>query len=279
MRLGVGLSITLPRQILSSGPAPYVPPYLEADLVLGYSTRLLHPGYAGSCLRVRRVSDNVEQDIGFSSGILDAVALASFLGASEGRVVTWYDQAGLRDRTNTTAAGQPQILSSGSPSGRPAAQFFADGDYDVLSGGVPLAPGDYILCAAASWDGTASNQFVAGQARTGFPGIGFTSDGSMAAGTGETLTNAAVPVSVGWSYASALIQSAGTEDIIVGASAVVSGTGTSWSVSDTLRLGATRTTGSNAFRGRLAEFVWLNAGRTESVRRSDIANMTAFFGA
>jgi hypothetical protein len=80
-----------------------------------YSVRKLRSAYTGSALRVRRSSDNTEQNIGFdSSGNLDTSALTTFVGASNGFVTTWYDQSGNSiDVTQSTSANQPQIVSSG----------------------------------------------------------------------------------------------------------------------------------------------------------------------
>jgi hypothetical protein len=81
-----------------------------------YSLRKLRTAYTGSAIRVRRSSDNTEQDIGFTAlGALDTSALTSFCGSGNGFVTTWYDQSGnARNATQTTAANQPQIVSSGS---------------------------------------------------------------------------------------------------------------------------------------------------------------------
>jgi hypothetical protein len=80
-----------------------------------YSLRLLRVGYTGSAIRVRRASDNTEQNIGFINGELDVATLESFCSGTNGFVTTWYDQSGnARDATQTTAANQPQIVSSGS---------------------------------------------------------------------------------------------------------------------------------------------------------------------
>ena len=81
----------------------------------GYSLRKLSSTYSGSAIRVRRSSDNAEQDIGFNvSNTLDTTALLAFCGAGDGFVTTWYDQSGnSKDIGNTTAIGQPQIVSVG----------------------------------------------------------------------------------------------------------------------------------------------------------------------
>jgi hypothetical protein len=80
----------------------------------GWSLRKLRAAYSGNCIRVRRSSDNTEQDIGFVGNVLDSSSLTTFVGANNGFVVTWYDQSGVgRNLTQTTATAQPLIVSSG----------------------------------------------------------------------------------------------------------------------------------------------------------------------
>jgi hypothetical protein len=59
-----------------------------------YSMRKLSSTYTGACIRVRRSSDNTEQDIGFVNDELDTTALLSFVGSNNGYVTTWYNQKG-----------------------------------------------------------------------------------------------------------------------------------------------------------------------------------------
>lgn len=103
--------------------------------VVAYSLRWLRQAYTGSAIRVRRSSDNIEQDIGFNKfGNLDTSSLTTFCGSGNGFVTTWYDQSGNgRNLTQTTAANQPQIVSSGSlilQNNKPSLKF--DGSNDFL---------------------------------------------------------------------------------------------------------------------------------------------------
>jgi hypothetical protein len=103
-----------------------------------YSVRKLRTAYTGSTIRVRRSSDNTEQNIGFDgSGNLDTTALTSFCGAGNGFVTTWYDQSGnSRNATQTTAANQPQIVSAGSvitEGGKPTIDHIASTDLKLSS--------------------------------------------------------------------------------------------------------------------------------------------------
>jgi hypothetical protein len=106
------------------------PPLLDTypNAAAAYSVRKLRTAYTGSAIRVRRSSDNAEQNIGFDgSGNLDTTALTSFCSGTNGFVTTWYDQSGNgANSTQTTAVNQPQIVSSGSViniNGKPSIQF------------------------------------------------------------------------------------------------------------------------------------------------------------
>ena len=96
-----------------------------ANVEAAYSVRKLSASYAGSAIRVRRSSDNSEQDIGFDgNGDLDTSALTTFVGANDGKVVKWYDQSGnSSDAVQTNVNGQPHIIASGvlsNQGGKPA---------------------------------------------------------------------------------------------------------------------------------------------------------------
>lgn len=77
-------------------------------------SQVLRNAYSGSLIRVRRSSDNTEQDIGASGGLLDIVSLLSFCGVGNGFITTVYDQSGnSHNLVQTTTANQPQIVTSG----------------------------------------------------------------------------------------------------------------------------------------------------------------------
>jgi hypothetical protein len=79
-----------------------------------YSLRLLDSSYSGNAIKVRRASDNTEQDIGFVNNELDTSSLEAFCSGTDGFVTTWYDQSGnANNASQTTAASQPKIVSSG----------------------------------------------------------------------------------------------------------------------------------------------------------------------
>jgi len=97
-------------------PAPAVSYLLDTygGVSVAYSLRKLSSTYTGSAIRVRRSSDNTEQNIGFIGNDLDTTSLTSFVGAGNGFVTTWYDQSGNgNNSTQTTASKQPQIVNNG----------------------------------------------------------------------------------------------------------------------------------------------------------------------
>lgn len=99
------------------------------------AARRLSSTYTGSLIRVRRSSDNAEQDIGYdANNVLDQAALTAFVGANNGLVVTIYDQSGnAKDATQTTAVNQPRIVNAGVVdlvNGIPA--ILGDGTNDTL---------------------------------------------------------------------------------------------------------------------------------------------------
>lgn len=130
----------------------YTPPNLLLDTytgaVVAYSAaRKLRNSYAGSAIRVRRSSDNAEQDIGFDgSNNLDVTALNAFVGANDGLIVTWYDQSGNgRNVTQATAANQPAIILAGvlqtqGSNARPSIKFDGSNDFLTSSAFNPNTP-------------------------------------------------------------------------------------------------------------------------------------------
>ena len=79
-----------------------------------YSLRKLDYTYTGAAIRVRRSSDNAEQNIGFVNNNLDTASLLAFCGAGSGFVTTWYDQSGnARNAVQETTTNQPTIVALG----------------------------------------------------------------------------------------------------------------------------------------------------------------------
>src|SRR6188768_2552478 len=120
-----------------------LPPALDAftaGLWGVYAMAKLRSNYYGSCLRVRRSSDNAEQDIGFDSiGMINSAALLTFVGVNNNGFVTkWYDQSGAgNDVATVTAAWQPIIVMKGTYLGG----VRGDGIDDILQSAAAMPGG------------------------------------------------------------------------------------------------------------------------------------------
>jgi hypothetical protein len=116
-----------------------------------FSLRKLDKDYAGNCIRVRRTSDNAEQNIGFTGGYCDTASLKSFCASTNCTVTTWYDQSGNgKNATQTTAASQPRIVISGSIiryGGTPVLQ--RDSQTVIIPGNITGLTNQSIFTAAA----------------------------------------------------------------------------------------------------------------------------------
>jgi hypothetical protein len=87
-------------------------------------------------MRLRRASDNTEQDIGFNGIDLDTTSLTAFCTGTDCFIHTWYDQSGnADDLVQTTNALQYKIydsatgivLDNGKPAGHSVADYFSTG--------------------------------------------------------------------------------------------------------------------------------------------------------
>jgi hypothetical protein len=95
-------------------PAPSLLLDIYPSAAVAYSLRKLRTDYSGNAIRVRRSSDNTEQNIGFSGNDLDTASLLTFCGVGNGFITTWYDQStNANNATQATAANQAQIVASG----------------------------------------------------------------------------------------------------------------------------------------------------------------------
>lgn len=95
-----------------------------AKPIMAFSFRKIVRDYVGSALRVRRVSDDVETDLGFDGGgNFDLASYNAFKGASSVTIAIWYDQSGnAYHATQPTKALQPTVTIGGF-NGAPQGEF------------------------------------------------------------------------------------------------------------------------------------------------------------
>jgi hypothetical protein len=95
------------------GPGPILDSFPGAQAA--YSLRKLSSAYTGSCLTVRRSSDNATANIGFYRYTVDTDAILNFVGNGSGFVTTWFDQSGNGvNLVQGTTSLQFNIATSGS---------------------------------------------------------------------------------------------------------------------------------------------------------------------
>ena len=133
------------------------------------------PTYA---IRVRRSSDNVEQDIGFDEdGNLDTASLLSFVGTSSadvGFVTIWYDQSARDEHaTQTDPNRQPTIVSTGTvrtnSAGLPAIIF----NENVVNADVNGTDSESFNIAGTGVQATNIEIFIGYEYNTKEPGFAF----------------------------------------------------------------------------------------------------------
>jgi len=129
--------------IQSSPPPPFVG-YLDAytaNIPGAWSAaRRVLASYTGPLIRVRRSSDNAEQNIeALPDGSLDEASLLAFAGAGDAFGTTVYDQKELVNFTQPSASAQPKIVDAGVvilSGDRPC--FLFDGVDDKLQANITL---------------------------------------------------------------------------------------------------------------------------------------------
>lgn len=159
-KLGLQIGTHIVRQAIASNFTGLLDTYSGA--AAAYSLRLLSSTYSGNAIKVRRASDNTEQDISFVNNELDTSSLETFCSGTDGFVTTWYDQSGSNNATQTTASAQPKIVSSGTTiteNGKPAIEYDGSDDQLQLSSSIDLS-NEFFLPLVYKSNRTISEDYV-----------------------------------------------------------------------------------------------------------------------
>jgi hypothetical protein len=138
------------RDIIEGAPAGDYLLNAYPGAAAAYSLRKLSSTYTGNIIRVRRSSDNTEQNIGSGlDGNLDTSALTTFCSGTNGFATTWYDQSGnSNNAVQASAAEQPQIVSAGNLltfNGKAALSFDGTDDFFTPVGGYSITDFYYVI--------------------------------------------------------------------------------------------------------------------------------------
>ena len=102
------------------GATPYIDQVSSTStLKLAAGLHKLKSSYSGAALRIRRSSDNTEQDFGFSGNDLDVAAISTFIGGGTAYVKTLYDQSGNGNHLSQTSTGNQPTLTLSGLNGKP----------------------------------------------------------------------------------------------------------------------------------------------------------------
>lgn len=129
------------------------------NIVAAYGMRQLLTSYTGNLVRIRRSSDDAQQDFGYdANGDLDTVAIATFVGGGSGFVTRLYDQSGNGYNVdNGVAANQPLYVADGQNS-RPTTRFDGSNDYLTYATPANIFPDSSALTVLATYKATASGE-------------------------------------------------------------------------------------------------------------------------
>jgi len=162
-RFGLRTRTGLVRGIVEGNIAPLGLLFLDSypGATFAYSLRKLSSSYTGNCIRVRRSSDNTEQNIGFFGDVLDTASLLSFVGANNGFVTIWYDQSGNgHNLTQLSSTSQPQIVNAGSVLTLNTKPYiFSDGINDSMSTTNTFSYNDATMIIVAAQFGIGDTSF------------------------------------------------------------------------------------------------------------------------
>jgi len=225
-----------------------------------YSLRLLRGAfYTSNAIRVRRSSDNTEQDIGFTTtGNLNTTALTSFVGAGNGFIVTWYDQSGnAANATQATQANQPQIVSSGSvllQGTNPTILFNGTSNFMDAAGVTTGNPKSIFVSTKSNYIGTldkalfdsitTTNQTILYKDPTNSIGIGF-----------GTFINTTYIATTNFILYSVLHNSTTSNAYINSANQIITNQNLGTNAFAGLRIGAGRGTAALHYSGNISEFI------------------------
>ena len=251
--------------------------------------------YNGPLIRVRRTSDNAEQDInagpadGNGNRWIDQAALLAFCGASDGRVATWYDRSGNgRNATQGTGSAQPRIVLNGvldTEGGKPCLVF--SGTQWLVTPTIlsrTTYPFAFVNCVYRNTTINSGNQALWGGDGGTWPRFQLlnfasastiswgTSDGAAAAQQTALMANTNRNI---YSYNSQI--PGGSQVFINGASGVAfteSGNG----MPTALTIGAIAPGGSYQLLGSVSEFIYAFGALTNATRQALERSQGAAFG-
>lgn len=268
------------RRVAPAGSA-FVGPIDGIGTPIGaYSLRRLLSTYtANKAVRVRRLSDNVEADIGFTpAGLFDLTSFAIFVGGLGGTIVTWYDQSSgtPNDLTQGTQALQPTLTpASGIFANQAVAAFTRASGHKLANAAITTLNQPYTLMGVSvRLASTAAFSTLVGVSTGGNPVMDYNSTANTIRFTaGVSITLGGVTDTIGHCIA-ASVNGASSRWCLDGVASAFSGTPGAAAIGS-LAIG---TEGGNSLDGQIAEVLVFNSNLSDGNMQTIQADQKAFYG-
>lgn len=122
------------RMWVGAGGGGTAPPGMPAPAVAYSLRKLLATANPLKAARIRRASDNAEQDIGFVGNDFDTAAATTFCAATTCFLRAMYDQTLTgRDVAQAIVANQPELVFGCTPAGQPCLRMTVSGSQNLAS--------------------------------------------------------------------------------------------------------------------------------------------------
>jgi hypothetical protein len=259
------------RVAVSAGAGP---PGMPTAAVAYSLRKLVGTAVATQAVRIRRASDNAEQDIGFVGNDFDTVAATTFCAATTCFGRTLYDQTlTRRDAVMATPASQPDLIFGCTVTGQPCLRT-------TTGTGMKLATTSFTPSSAVMSMNAVSRRVSGTGACYDVTGSDNNRIQHTNGSAGYTLlANAGVVASVAgatentWHSVTGIINGASSSLVADATTASGTGTGSVAAGPNTVLLGATSTT------CYLAEAIWWDATALTAQQAADLnANQKAYWG-
>ena len=247
---------------------------------LAYSVRALNSAYTGPILRVRRASDNTEQDIyALYNGELNVQALTTFCTGTDGFIKTWYNQgSATANLTQNTTANQPKIYDSATGvitrNGKAAALFNGTTSNIGLDSPNTQNPAPLTIFTVHERTKSAALQYMSAQVER--PSVGYTAANKFKLRLGGS-TYSTTNVISGQVATTTVITASNTATIHVNGASEFSGAVVSYTNDDRFSIGSYNAGAtSSAFGGYIQEIIYYRSN--QSANRTGIeTNINGYF--
>jgi len=250
------------------------PPGMPTPAVAYSFRKLVATANPLKAARIRRASDNAEQDIGFVGADFDTASATAFCAATTCFAKTMYDQTLTgRDATQVTAANQPELFLGCSPAGLPCLRVTVNASQRLQTGS--FTPSSAVMSmngVSRRAAGTGACYVVTGADNNRIQHANGSAGYTLLANVG-VVASAAGATENTWHSVTGIINGASSSFVWDTTTAAGSGTAATSAGSNTLMQGVASTT------CHLVEAIWWDATALTAQQAADLnANQKIYWG-